>query len=126
MKKIIHTEKAPQPIGPYSQAVQFGNMLFVSGQIAIDPSTGELKMNSLKEETEMVMKNLEEVLTAAGYEFEHIIKTSIFLSDMSLFNEVNAIYAQAFTAEFPARETVAVKGLPKGVNVEISVVAGKY
>ncbi len=125
MKKIIHTEKAPQPIGPYSQAVQFGNMLFVSGQIALDPATGELKMGSLKEETTLVMKNLKEVLAAAGFGFEHIIKTSIFLSDMALFNEVNAIYAQSFESDFPARETVAVKGLPKGVNVEISVVAGK-
>lgn len=125
MKQIIHTEKAPQPIGPYSQAVQFGNMLFVSGQIALDPATGELKTDSLEEETTLVMKNLKEVLSAAGFGFEHIIKTSIFLSDMALFNEVNAIYAQSFESDFPARETVAVKGLPKGVNVEISVVAGK-
>ncbi len=125
MKKIIHTEKAPQPIGPYSQAVQFGNMLFVSGQIALNPVTGLLQMDSLEEETRLVMQNLKEVLSAAGFGFEDIIKSSIFLSDMSLFNEVNAIYATAFESDFPARETVAVKGLPKGVNVEISVVAGK-
>lgn len=125
MKKIIHTEKAPQPIGPYSQAVQFGNMLFVSGQIALDPETGVLKTDSLEEETTLVMQNLKAVLSAAGFGFEDIIKSSIFLSDMELFNEVNAIYATAFESDFPARETLAVKGLPKGVNVEISVVAGK-
>ncbi|MFT4777944.1 MAG: 2-iminobutanoate/2-iminopropanoate deaminase [Flavobacteriales bacterium] len=125
MKKIINTEKAPQPIGPYSQAVQFGNMLFVSGQIALNPVTGLLQMDSLEEETRLVMQNLKEVLSAAGFGFEDIIKSSIFLSDMSLFNEVNEIYATAFESDFPARETVAVMGLPKGVNVEISVVAGK-
>jgi 2-iminobutanoate/2-iminopropanoate deaminase len=125
MKKIINTEKAPQPIGPYSQAVQFGNMLFVSGQIALNPVTGLLQMDSLEEETRLVMQNLKEVLSAAGFGFEDIIKSSIFLSDMSLFNVVNEIYATAFESDFPARETVAVMGLPKGVNVEISVVAGK-
>ena len=125
MKKIVNTERAPQPIGPYSQAVQFGNMLFVSGQIAMDPATGEMKMGSIEEETTWVMKNLKAVLAEAGYGFEHILKSSIFLSDMGLFNEVNAVYAQSFSTDFPARETVAVKGLPKGVNVEISVIAAK-
>lgn len=125
MKKIINTEHAPQPIGPYSQAVNFGNMLFVSGQIAMDPATGEMKMSSIAEETTWVMKNLKAVLEEAGYGFEHVLKSSIFLSDMSLFNEVNDIYAQSFSSNYPARETVAVKGLPKGVNVEISVVAAK-
>lgn len=125
MKKIIHTEHAPQPIGPYSQAVKFGNMLFVSGQIAMDPSTGEMKMGSIEEETTWVMKNLKAVLEEAGFGFEHILKSSIFLSDMELFNEVNAVYANSFSSDFPARETVAVKGLPKGVNVEISVIAAK-
>ncbi|MDG1779736.1 MAG: RidA family protein [Flavobacteriales bacterium] len=125
MKKIVNTEHAPQPIGPYSQAVQFGNMLFVSGQIAMDPATEEMKMGSIEEETTWVMKNLKAVLAEAGYGFEHILKSSIFLSDMGLFNEVNAVYAQSFSTDFPARETVAVKGLPKGVNVEISVIAAK-
>lgn len=125
MKKIVNTEHAPQPIGPYSQAVQFGNMLFVSGQIAMDPATEEMKMGSIEEETTWVMKNLKAVLAEAGYGFEHILKSSIFLSDMGIFNEVNAVYAQSFSTDFPARETVAVKGLPKGVNVEISVIAAK-
>ena len=125
MKKIIHTEHAPQPIGPYSQAVKFGNMLFVSGQIAMDPSTGEMKMASIEEETTWVMKNIKAVLEEAGFGFEHILKSSIFLSDMELFNEVNAVYANSFSGNFPARETIAVKGLPKGVNVEISVIAAK-
>ena len=125
MKKIINTSKAPAPIGPYSQAVQAGNMLFISGQIAIDPKTGELKTGDLKTETTQVLENLREVLAEAGYDFNHIVKTSIFLSDMALFQQVNEIYGSYFKDSFPARETVAVAGLPKNVNVEISVVAYK-
>lgn len=123
MKQIINTEQAPAPIGPYSQAVAANGFLFLSGQIAINPSTGELNVNSIKEETNQVMRNIRAVLLEAGYGFADIIKTTIFLSDMSLFAEVNDIYGSYFEKDFPARETVAVKGLPKGVNVEISATA---
>lgn len=122
-KIIIKTDKAPAPIGPYNQAIKAGNMLFVSGQIAIDPSTGELMMENINQEANQVMKNIAAILTEAGAGFEHIVKTTIFLSDMNLFAEVNEIYGKYFSANFPARETVAVKGLPKNVNVEISVTA---
>ncbi|WP_306639944.1 Rid family detoxifying hydrolase [Sanyastnella coralliicola] len=125
MKEIITTSGAPAPIGPYNQAVKFGDFLFVSGQIALDAGSGELMNSSIQEEATKVMSNLEAVLEAAGYSVRDILKTSIFLSDMDLFNEVNAIYASYFESDFPARETVAVKGLPKGVNVEISVIAAK-
>lgn len=125
MKTIINTTDAPAPIGPYSQAVLANGFLYVSGQIPINPVTGELSQESIKHETEQVMRNLNAVLLEAGFEFSHVIKATIFLSDMSLFAEVNEIYGAFFTADFPARETVAVKGLPKGVNVEISVIAYK-
>jgi 2-iminobutanoate/2-iminopropanoate deaminase len=125
MKTIINTTDAPAPIGPYSQAVLANGFLYVSGQIPINPATGELTMDSIKSETEQVMRNLNAVLLEAGFEFSDILKTTIFLSDMSLFAEVNEVYGSYFTSDFPARETVAVKGLPKGVNVEISVVAYK-
>ncbi|RYG05180.1 MAG: RidA family protein [Chitinophagaceae bacterium] len=124
-KKIIQTNQAPAPIGPYSQAVQSGNLLFVSGQIPINPATGNIDATDVNGETTQVMENLKAVLSEAGYGFEHIVKTSIFLSDMSLFPAVNEIYGKYFTGDFPARETVAVKGLPKAVNVEISVIASK-
>jgi 2-iminobutanoate/2-iminopropanoate deaminase len=122
-KQIINTPKAPAPIGPYNQAVKTGNLLFISGQIPIDPTTNELVSGSIKEEAHQVMKNLQAILAEAGLTFEHLVKTTIFLSDMSLFAEVNEIYGSYFSKDFPARETVAVKGLPKGVNVEISVIA---
>ena len=122
-KQIIQTSKAPAPIGPYNQAVKAGGLLFVSGQIAIIPATNELLVGSIKEETHLVMQNLQAILIEAQITFEHIVKTTIFLSDMSLFAEVNEVYGGYFKANFPARETVAVKGLPKGVNVEISVIA---
>jgi 2-iminobutanoate/2-iminopropanoate deaminase len=125
MKKIINTTDAPAPIGPYSQAVLANGFLYVSGQIPINPATGELTMDSIKAETEQVMRNLNAVLLEAGFEFSNILKTTIFLSDMSLFAEVNEVYGSYFESDFPARETVAVKGLPKGVNVEISVIAYK-
>ena len=125
MKSIIQTDKAPTPIGPYSQAVQSGNMLFISGQIAIDPTTNQLISGGIKEEAKQVMNNLEAVLKTAGFSFEHIVKTSIFLSDMNHFSDVNEIYGSYFHSNFPARETVAVLGLPKNVNVEISVIAVK-
>jgi 2-iminobutanoate/2-iminopropanoate deaminase len=125
MKQIINTDQAPAPIGPYSQAVLANGFLFLSGQIPINPSTGELNISSIKEETNQVMRNINAVLLEAGYNFSHIVKVTIFLSDMNLFTEVNEIYGSYFSKEFPARETVAVKGLPKGVNVEISATAYK-
>lgn len=121
--KIINTSKAPAPIGPYSQAVQTGTLLFMSGQIAINPSTNELVNNSINEEAVQVMKNIKAVLEAAGLTFNNVIKTTIFLSDMNLFAEVNEVYGSYFNNAYPARETVAVKGLPKNVNVEISMIA---
>ena len=123
MKTIINTNNAPSPIGPYSQAVQFGNMLFVSGQIAINPATGELDLSTIENETHQVMKNIGAVLTEAGVDFSHIIKTGIFLKDMNQFAAVNEVYGSYFSGNFPARETVQVSRLPKDVNVEISVVA---
>ncbi len=125
MKEIIETSKAPAPIGPYSQAVKAGNTYYLSGQIAIDPATGEMNMANLEVETHQVMKNIEAILTDQGLDFSHIIKTSIFLQNMSDFTEVNKIYGSYFSSDFPARETVEVAGLPKGVNVEISVIAVK-
>src|SRR6185312_14264609 len=104
MKEIIHTTTAPAPIGPYSQAVKAGNHLYVSGQIALDPATGELRMNTIEEETRLVMSNLGNVLTAAGFDFSHVVKSTIFLSDMQLFPRVNAIYGESFISEPPARE----------------------
>ena len=123
MKIIINTTNAPAPIGPYSQAVMTGDMLFISGQVALVPATGELANADLAEETTQVMKNLQAVLEEAKLNFAHVVKTSIFLSEMSLFAQVNEVYGSYFTGDYPARETVAVKGLPRGVNVEISVIA---
>jgi len=126
MKKIIKTSKAPAPIGPYNQAVLSGNTLYTSGQIAIDPSSGELKNNSIKEETSLVMENMKAVLAAANMTFENVIKTSIFISDMRSFSEINEVYGSYFDEESaPARETVEVANLPKFVNVEISMIAVK-
>jgi 2-iminobutanoate/2-iminopropanoate deaminase len=124
MKKIINTSSAPAPIGPYNQAVFVNDdALYISGQIAISPLSGELVLNSLEEETHQVMKNIEAILSEVSFTFKNIVKTTIFLSDMSLFVKVNEIYGSYFTGNFPARETVAVAGLPKGVNVEISAIA---
>jgi len=124
MKKIIHTDKAPAPIGPYSQAIQFGNMLYTSGQIAINPATGKLEIEDIIAETTLVMENLRAVLQAAGMNFEHVIKASIFVSDMHNFAAINQVYATYFNeATAPARETVEVENLPKFVNVEISMIA---
>lgn len=125
MKSIIQTEKAPAPIGPYSQAVKAGNMLFISGQIALDPETNQLISGGIKVEANQVMKNLEAVLASADFSFENVVKTTIFLSDMNHFSDVNEVYGSYFKSDFPARETVAVLGLPKNVNVEISVIAIK-
>lgn len=122
-KDIIQTIHAPAPIGPYNQAVKTGNLLFVSGQVALVPGTNDFANADITEETHQVMKNLEAILKEAGMGFAHVVKTTIFLSDMALFSSVNEIYAGYFTSDFPARETVAVKGLPKNANVEISVIA---
>lgn len=124
MKKIIQTDKAPAPIGPYNQAVLHGNTLYTSGQIAIDPATGELVLDDIETETEVVMQNLKAVLEAADLTFDNIVKTSIFLSDMGNFAQVNSVYGKYFDeATAPARETVQVACLPKNVNVEISCIA---
>ncbi|WNJ20830.1 RidA family protein [Pontibacter sp. G13] len=123
MKQIIKTDQAPAPIGPYNQAVRAGNTLYVSGQIAIDPATSELKLGDLEVETRLVMANIEGILKSEGLGFEHIVKTSIFLKNMDDFVQINGIYGEYFTSDFPARETVQVARLPKDVNVEISVIA---
>ena len=125
MKKIINTQNAPAPIGPYNQAVLSGDMLFISGQIALIPGTSDLANGDIAAEANQVMNNLKAILTEAGMDFSHVVKTTIFLSDMSLFAQVNEIYGSFFASDFPARETVAVKGLPKNVNVEISMIASK-
>ena len=124
-KTIITTSNAPSPIGPYNQAVLTGNMLFISGQICLDPATGNLKNKDIQEETHQVMHNLKAILTEAGMDFNHVVKTSIFITDMHQFGEINAVYGKYFENEFPARETVQVSALPKFVNVEISMIAVK-
>ena len=124
-KTIINTSNAPDPIGPYSQAVKTGGMLFISGQVAIKPGTSELITDNIQKETEQVMNNLKTILSEAGLGFKHVIKTTIFLKDMNLFVSVNEVYGKFFESDFPARETVAVKGLPKDVNVEISMIAAE-
>ena len=125
MKQVIYTKEAPDPIGPYSQAIQAGNMLFLSGQVAIDPDSNELIVGGIDQETEQVMKNIEKLLKHSGYSFSEVVKTTIFLSDMRHFADVNKVYGSFFKGDFPARETVAVLGLPKNANVEISVTAYK-
>ena len=124
MKKIINTDNAPAPIGPYNQAVLLGNMLYISGQIAINPTTGVLEIENIESETELVMSNLKAILEAANMTFEHVVKSSIFVSDMENFSSINAVYGRYFNPETaPARETVQVANLPKYVNVEISMIA---
>lgn len=124
MKTIIFTEKAPAPIGPYNQAVLTGNTLYTSGQIAINPATGELVTDTIETETKQVMENLKAVLEAANMTFENVIKSTIFISDMNDFTAINSIYGAYFDEKSaPARETVQVAGLPKNVNVEISMIA---
>ena|ERR1022692_2430999 len=122
-KTIINSPMAPAPIGPYSQAVRAGGILFVSGQVALRPGTSQLAIDNIQVETEEVMNNLKAILEEAGLGFSNVVKVTIFLKDMNLFGAVNDIYARYFESDFPARETVAVKGLPKDVNVEISLIA---
>ena len=124
-KTIINTKNAPNPIGPYNQAIKTGNMLFISGQVAMDAeNNNQLKISSINEETHQVMKNLSAILKEANMDFLNVVKTTIFLSDMSYFNEVNSIYGSYLKeGQEPARETIAVKTLPKEVNIEISMIA---
>lgn len=124
MKKILNTEKAPSPVGPYNQAVVANGFLFASGQIAIQPSSGELVTGDIESETHQVMKNVEAILHNAGLTFKNVVKCSVFVKDMNLYGRINAVYAQYFDeADAPARELVEVANLPKFVNVEISVIA---
>jgi 2-iminobutanoate/2-iminopropanoate deaminase len=126
MKKIVNTPNAPAPIGPYNQAILYGNTLYTSGQIALHPETGELVISDIKSETKQVMENMKAVLEAADMTFDNVVKTSIFISDMNNFSEINEVYATYFNPETaPARETVEVANLPKFVNVEISMISIK-
>ena len=122
-KQVINTTLAPAPIGPYNQAIKANGFLFISGQIAINPVTGNVEATTIEEETHQVIKNLSAIFNEAGIDFSAAVKTTIFLTDMALFAAVNEVYASYLTGNYPARETIAVKGLPKGVNVEISMVA---
>ncbi len=124
-KQIINTQGAPAPIGPYNQAVQAGNFLFVSGQIALDPATGALITSGIEAETEMVMQNLKAILSEAGMDFRNVVKSTIFIMDMGQFALINAVYGKYFPENAPARETVQVAQLPKSVNIEISVIAAQ-
>lgn len=123
MKKVVHTDNAPKAVGPYSQAIRMGDFLFCSGQISIDPKTNEVFTGDVKTQTQMVLKNIEAVLSSQEMNFGNIVKTTIFLTNMSDFATVNEVYATAFTDLPPARSTVGVSALPKGVNVEIEVIA---
>jgi 2-iminobutanoate/2-iminopropanoate deaminase len=125
MKQVVKTDKAPAPIGPYNQAIIVDNTVYVSGQIAIHPESGQLVIEDIVAETHQVMQNIKAILDAAGITFNDVVKTTIFLSDMNLFATVNEVYGIYFSENFPARETIAVKGLPKNVHVEISVIATK-
>jgi 2-iminobutanoate/2-iminopropanoate deaminase len=122
-KNVVYSANAPEPIGPYSQAIKVGNMLFISGQIAIKKPEGNLVMDNIADETHQVMKNLGEILKAAGLNYEHVVKSSIFIKDMGNFAAINEVYGQYFDNMPPARETVEVSRLPKDVNVEISCIA---
>ena len=122
---IIRTEKAPAPIGPYNQGVLAGDTLYISGQISIDPVTGQLKKKDIQEETHQVMQNLKAILVAANMGFNHVVKATIFIMDMQQFSEINEVYGKYFEGDFPARETVQVAALPKSANVEISMIAVK-
>ena len=122
-KRIINTKAAPAPIGPYNQAILVNCALYISGQTCIEPSTGNLKNRDIQDETHQVMQNLKSILLEAGMSFENVVKTTIFITDMNQFSEINEIYGKYFTGDFPARETVQVSALPKFVNVEISMVA---
>lgn len=125
MKKVIFTEKAPAAIGPYSQAIEVNNMIFMSGQIPVDPTTGNFVEGGIMEQTTQVFENIKNVLAEAGLTTANIVKTTVFLSDMSLFADMNKVYAEYFDGAYPARSAVAVKGLPKGALVEIECIAAR-
>jgi 2-iminobutanoate/2-iminopropanoate deaminase len=125
LKSVVYSENAPEPIGPYSQAIQTGNMLFVSGQIAIQKSTGQFIIGNIEDETIQVMTNLGDILTAAGMDFSNVVKSSIFMKDMNNFPKINEVYGRYFKDNAPARESIEVSRLPKDVNVEISCIAVK-
>lgn len=125
MKKVISTSNAPAAIGPYNQAIEANGMLFLSGMLPIDPSTGNIVPGDVKEQTSQIFDNIEAVLTAAGAEMDNIVKTTVFLEDMSLFGEMNDVYSTRFSGAFPARSAFAVKALPKNALVEIEVIAVK-
>jgi 2-iminobutanoate/2-iminopropanoate deaminase len=125
-KQIIQTANAPAPIGPYNQAVKSNGFLFISGQVALKPGSNDFANADIIEETHQVLQNLKSILAEANMDFSNVLKTTIFLSDMDLFSQVNEIYARYFDGDFPARETVAVKGLPKNANVEISMIAADH
>ncbi len=125
MKQSVNTDKAPEPIGPYNQAVKAGSTLYISGQLPINPQTGKLEKKDLKHQTLLVMENIKAILDKAGMEFSHVVKCSIFISDMKNFPQINEVYGNYFKDEFPARETIAVAGLPLGADVEISCIAIK-
>lgn len=122
-KKIINTKAAPAPIGPYNQAIFVDNTLYISGQVCLDPQTNNLKNRDIQEETHQVMQNLKAILTEAGLNFSHVVKTTIFIINMNQFSEINEIYGKYFSGDFPARETVQVSALPRFVNIEISMIA---
>lgn len=124
-KQVINTSGAPAPIGPYNQAIKAGSTLFISGQIALNPETGQIEKDDITSETHRVMQNLRAILTEAEMDFSDVVKTTIFIMDMNDFSQVNEVYGKYFSGYFPARETVQVAGLPKGVNVEISMIAIK-
>ena len=124
-KTIITASNAPAPIGPYNQAILSGNMLFISGQICLDPATGELRNKDIQEEVHQVMHNLKAILQKAGMDFNNVVKTTIFITDMHQFGQINEVYGKYFDGDFPARETVQVSALPKFVDVEISMIAVK-
>ncbi len=125
MKKVISTENAPAAIGPYSQAVEKNRMLFISGQIPINPASGKIEAEGVSAQAEQVFKNIKAILDEAGYAFEDVIKTTVFISDMALFPELNEVYKRYYTSDCPARSTIAVKGLPLGALVEIETIAIK-
>jgi 2-iminobutanoate/2-iminopropanoate deaminase len=125
LKSVVYSENAPEPIGPYSQAIQAGNMLFVSGQIAIQKSTGQLVLGNIEDETVQVMTNIREILIAAGMDFSNVVKSSIFMKDMTNFPKINEVYGRYFKDNAPARESIEISRLPKDVNVEISCIAVK-
>lgn len=124
-KQIINTKNAPAPIGPYNQAIMAGDTLYISGQVCIDPANGKLKNRDVQDETHQVMQNLKAILSEAGLTFNNVVKTTIFITDMNRFSEINEVYGKYFEGAFPARETVQVSALPKFVNVEISMIAVK-